>query len=48
MGTLMMVGLMLKAQPAAAAKRVSPHVKKESLALETKLAVYKAQLTVFA
>ena len=42
-----MVVLMLETQPAAAAQRVSPRVKK-SLALETKLAVYMAQLTVFA
>ena len=44
----MMVELMLKAQPAAATKRVSPRVKEESLTLETKLAAYNAQLKVFA
>ncbi len=47
-GTPMTVELMLKAQPAAAAKQVSPRVKEESLTLETKLAVYRAQLKVSA
>ena len=46
--TLMTVGLMLKAQSAAAAQQVSPRMKKESLALEAKSAVYMVQLKVFA
>ncbi len=42
-----MVVLALETQPAAVAQRVSSRVKK-SLALETKLVMYMAQLTVFA
>ena len=48
-GTPMMVGLMLEAQPAVAARRVSPLVENpESLALVAKLTAYKVQLKVFA
>ena len=46
--TPMTVGLILKAQSAAAAQRVSPRVKKESLALEVNLVAYRVQLKVFA
>ncbi len=43
------VGLMLEAQPAVAARRVSPLVENpEGLVLVAKLTAYKAQLEVFA
>ncbi len=44
----MTVELVLKTQSAAAAQRVSSRMQKESLVLETKLAVYMVQLMVFA
>ena len=48
-GTLMTVGLRLKAQPAVAARQVSPLVENpESLALVAKPTAYKAQLKAFA
>ena len=46
--TPMMAGLVPKAQSAAAAQWVSPHVEKKNLALGAKLVAYTVQLTVFA
>ncbi len=48
-GTPMTVGLRLKAQPAVAARRVSPLVENpESLVLVAKSTAYKAQPKAFA